>query len=71
MTAKFYLKTGSTGWKDEGEVPLNSNTATAMSLNLCPFSLAELNDIKEIGVFYQSYAEGGRSAIYLSSIFVE
>lgn len=71
MTAKFYLSTGARGWRDEGESEVRSNATTVLSLNLCKSSAEELNDIEEIGVFYQSSGEGGRSAIYLSSVFVE
>jgi mannan endo-1,4-beta-mannosidase len=72
VTAKLYIKAGSSWkWYDSGAVQLNTNTATAMVVDLSKISAAELKDVKEIGVEYTSTAKGDRSAVYLSYISVE
>jgi mannan endo-1,4-beta-mannosidase len=72
VTAKLYIKAGSAWkWYDSGAVQLNSNTATAVVLDLSRVPSGELNDVKEIGVEYTSTAYGSSSAVYLSHITVE
>ena len=72
IMAKLYIKTGSSWtWYDSGSVQLNTNTATAISIDLSKIPSGALNDVKEIGVEYTSAANGGKSAIYLSYISVE
>ena len=72
ISAKLYIKTGSAWkWYDSGEVELNNNSATTLSLNLNKISSGELNDVQEIGVEYVSNAYGSNTAIYLSYISVE
>jgi len=72
MNAKLYVKVGSSwDWYDSGSVQLNGNTATAIVLDLNKIPSDKLNDVKEIGVEYESNAYGEYTSIYLSYITVE
>ncbi|CAF4055996.1 unnamed protein product [Rotaria sp. Silwood2] len=72
ITAKLYIKAGSSWkWYDSGSFQLKSNTATAITLNLSQIPIAELSDVREIGMEYTSNANGGQTSVYLSYITVE
>lgn len=72
ITGKLYVKVGSSwNWYDSGSIQLNSNTATAIIFDLNKIPSNQLNDIKEIGIEYESNANGERTSVYLSSIIVE
>jgi hypothetical protein len=72
ISAKIYVKAGSSWtWYDSDAVQLNSNSATAITLDLNRIPSGQLNDIKEIGVEYRSNAYGDRTSVYLSHIAIE
>jgi mannan endo-1,4-beta-mannosidase len=72
ITAKLYIKVGpSWNWYDSGSVQLNSNTATAIILDLNKIPSDKMNDIKEIGIEYESNANGERTSVYFSCITTE
>jgi mannan endo-1,4-beta-mannosidase len=72
ITAKLYIKAGSSWtWFDSGSVQLNSNTATAIVLDLNEIPSDKLYDIKEIGIQYESNAYGDRTSVYFSCITIE
>lgn len=72
MIGKLYIKTGSSWtWYESGSVQLNSNTATAITLNLNAIPASALADIREVGIEYTSSANGGQSAVYLAYVTAE
>lgn len=72
MNAKLYIKVGPAWtWYDSGSVQLNSNTATALVLDLTRIPSSGLNDVREIGIEYSSSANGGPTSAYLSYITME
>jgi len=72
ISAKLYIKAGSSWtWFDSDSVQLNSNTATAITLDLTKIPSDVLYDIREIGIQYESNAYGDRTSVYLSCITIE
>jgi mannan endo-1,4-beta-mannosidase len=72
ITAKLYVKAGSAwNWYDSSSVQLNGYTATEIVLDLNGIPSNQLNDIKEIGIQYESNAYGDKTSVYLSSITME
>lgn len=71
MTAKIFIKTGSGyTWYDSGSVNINSSGATVLTLNLS--GVANLNDVKELGVqFHSPSNSSGQSAIYVDYVTVQ
>ncbi|MDQ0196884.1 cellulase family glycosylhydrolase [Paenibacillus wynnii] len=71
LQAKLYVKTGSGyTWYDSGAVQINSSGATTLTLNLS--SVANLGDVKEVGVQFLSPANSsGSTSIYLDSVVVQ
>ncbi|MCL6601547.1 MAG: glycoside hydrolase family 5 protein [Paenibacillus sp.] len=71
LQAKLYIKTGSGyTWYDSGAVQINSSGTTTLTLNLS--GVANLGDVKEVGVQYLSPANSsGSTSIYLDSVVVQ
>ncbi|WP_238162658.1 cellulase family glycosylhydrolase [Cohnella sp. AR92] len=71
LQAKLYVKTGSSyAWSDGGTVNINSSSGTALTLSLS--SIANLNDVKEIGIqFLAPSGSSGQSAVYVDNVTVQ
>ncbi|MGO4109738.1 glycosyl hydrolase [Paenibacillus sp. YAF4_2] len=71
LTAKLFIKTGSGwSWSDGGSVTINSTSATTLTLNLS--GIANLGDVKEVGVQFLSPANSsGVTSIYVDSVTLQ
>lgn len=71
MTAKIFIKTGSGWtWYSSNAVAINSSSATVLTLNLS--GIANLGDVKEIGVEFTSAANSsGSSAVYVDYVTLQ
>lgn len=68
LTAKLFIKTGSGwSWTDGGTVAINSTSATTLTLNLA--GIANLGDVKEVGVqFLSPTNSSGGTSIYVDNV---
>ncbi|MNV47947.1 Mannan endo-1,4-beta-mannosidase A and B precursor [compost metagenome] len=71
LYAKLYVKTGSSWtWYEGSTVKLNSSGVTTLSISLS--SVANLGDVKEIGVqFISSSNSSGQTSVYLDNVTLE
>jgi len=67
MTAKLYVKTGST-WAgyDGGSVGINSTTPTTLTLNLA--GVPNLNDVKEVGIQFCTAQGSSSTAVFVDYV---
>ncbi|WP_368042577.1 hypothetical protein [Ectobacillus sp. JY-23] len=67
MTAKLYIKTGSTWtWYDGGSVGINAITPTTLALNLN--GVTNIHDIREIGIEFYTFQGSADSAVFVDYI---
>ncbi|MBY9079361.1 glycoside hydrolase family 5 protein [Paenibacillus sp. HN-1] len=71
LYAKLYVKTGSSWtWAEGSTVKLNSTGGTTLSINLS--SVANLGDVKEIGVqFVSSSNSSGQTSVYIDNVTLQ
>ncbi|MCY8234252.1 glycoside hydrolase family 5 protein [Priestia endophytica] len=71
INGKLYVKTGSDWkWFDGGNVKVDSSNGTILTLDLS--SIANLGDIKEIGVqFTGSSNSSGQTAVYVDNVTIQ
>ncbi|MNB79129.1 Endoglucanase Z precursor [compost metagenome] len=71
LYAKLYVKTGSSWtWYEGSTVKLNSSGGTTLSISLP--SVANLGDVKEIGVqFVSSSNSSGQTSVYLDNVTLQ
>ncbi|MGO4183557.1 cellulase family glycosylhydrolase [Paenibacillus sp. TAF43_2] len=71
LQAKLFIKTGSAyTWYDSGSVNINSSGATTISLSLS--GVANLGDVREVGVqFISPTNSSGSTSVYVDSVVLQ